>query len=434
MRCASSRRWRCPALQATCRLPVPSRPRGRVRCASDVRSCGIAGPPRRAAGQGRRPRRRDRRHRRAVEGGLMSAPQLPLVTLLVPAYNEALMLQSSLTTLYAHLGSLSEDYRFELLIVNDGSSDDTGLIAEAFALDRPEVRVLHNPVNFRLGEALRRGIAASRGDVVVVFDSDLSYSPDHIERMIRTLREEHARVVVASPYHRDGRTTAIPFRREAMSRAANKLLAVSSAHEVTTVTGMVRAYDGPFVRSLNLKSMGPEINAEILYKAQILRARVIEIPAHLDWSEQEARMASRRVSLKVSATTKLFLFASFLFRPLAFFVVPGLVVGLLTLVGGCWSAASFAGTFLDSAGSFGERWHTAGHAVWADHGALLVACGIGTIVAIQLVSLGMLATQAKRYFEETFHLGTATRRRLDHLSERLDHIDHIGDDRVEAMR
>ena len=58
---------------------------------------------------------------------------------------------------------------------------------------------------------------------------------------------------------------------------------------------MVRAYDGPFVRSLNLKAMGPEINAEILYKAQILRARVVEVPAHLDWSNQAERMATRRV-------------------------------------------------------------------------------------------------------------------------------------------
>ncbi len=239
----------------------------------------------------------------------------PLLSLVVPAYNEALLLMRSLTTLYDYLRSLRGRYRFELLIVNDGSKDETGAIAETFAAGRPEVRVLHNPVNFRLGEALRRGIATSLGDYVVTFDSDLSYAPEHIERMVEALREQHARIVVASPYAKDGQTTAIPWRREMMSRAANKILAVSSSHGVTTVTGMVRAYDGPFVRSLNLKAMGPEINAEILYKAQVLRARVIEVPAHLDWSEQSERMAARKVSLKVSATSRLFLFASFLFRP-----------------------------------------------------------------------------------------------------------------------
>ena len=47
---------------------------------------------------------------------------------------------------------------------------------------------------------------------------------------------------------------------------------------------MVRVYDGRFLRSLDLRSMDTEINTEIVYKAQILHARIVEIPAHLDWS------------------------------------------------------------------------------------------------------------------------------------------------------
>ena len=109
-----------------------------------------------------------------------------------------------------------------------------------------------------------------------------------------------------------------------MSKGVNKLLSRVTHSRVATVTSMVRAYDGPFIRSLDLKAMGPEINTEILYKAQIMRARVVEIPAHLDWSEQTERMKARKVSLRVSNTSKLLVFASFLFRPLVFFVFPGL--------------------------------------------------------------------------------------------------------------
>ena len=93
----------------------------------------------------------------------------------------------------------------------------------------------------------------------------------------------------------------------------------------------MRAYDGPFIRGLDLKSMGPEINTEILYKAQILRARVIEIPAHLDWTGQSERMKARKVSLKVSSTSKLLMFSSFLFRPIMFFLVPGSSCSLISL-------------------------------------------------------------------------------------------------------
>ena len=340
-------------------------------------------------------------------------PARPLLSVVVPAYNEALLLMGSLTTLYEYLHGLQGDYRFELIIVNDGSKDETGAIAEAFAASRPEVCVFHNPVNFRLGEALRRGIASSKGDIVVTFDSDLSYEPEHISRMVEALRSNHARVVIASPYHREGQTTAIPFRRELMSRAANRLLAVSSEHDVTTVTGMVRAYDGPFVRSLNLKAMGPEINAEILYKAQILRARVVEIPAHLDWSNQAERLASRRVSLKVSATSKLFLFASFLFRPLYFFVIPGLVLLAVSL----WTLGSVMRTvisdFSSASGGLDHRVTDAFAAAWDARPQSFVIGGIAFVVAVQLISLGVLATQAKRYFEELFHLQTRTLRTMN---------------------
>lgn len=339
----------------------------------------------------------------------------PLLSLVVPAYNEALLLMGSLTTLYEYLRSLADSYRFELLVVNDGSQDETGAIADAFAASRPEVRVLHNPVNFRLGEALRRGISSSRGDYVVVFDSDLSYEPEHIGRMVTELRARHARIVVASPYAPGGRTTAIPFRRELMSRAANKILAVSSSHDVTTVTGMVRAYDGPFVRSLNLKAMGPEINAEILYKAQVLRARVVEIPAHLDWSNQTERLAARRVSLKVSATSKLFLFASFLFRPLAFFFLPGLLIGLVAV----WTLGSVGLDVVHGLaaadGGPDARLAEAFSATWTARPYSFVVGGVALVIAVQLVSLGVLATQSKRYFEELFHLQTQTVRKLNRL-------------------
>ena len=345
---------------------------------------------------------------------------LPLVSVVIPAYNEALVIMRSLTEIYAYMQTLGDRYRFEMLVVDDGSTDETGAIAEAFAATRPVVRVLRHQVNFRLGQALRYGFAESKGDYVVAFDADLSYAPDHIGRMLDTVASEHARVVIASPYMKGGRTTSIPWFRKTMSAGVNRLLAATSQGDLATVTGMVRAYDGPFVRSLNLKAMGPEINTEILYKAQVMRARVVEIPAHLDWSNQEERLKLRRVSLKVSTTSKLLMFASFLFRPLMFFFVPGLLLLAISF----WTLGSVALGVLRHFSEGTGNWD--GHLTYAfaqtylerPHSFLIG--GISFMVAVQLITLGLLATQAKRYFEELFHLGTNTRRRLDELNERFE--------------
>ena len=343
----------------------------------------------------------------------------PLVSVVVPAYNEALKLMGSLSAIYSYLGTLHERYRFELIVVDDGSTDETGDIADVFAKTHPGVLVLHHQVNFRLGQALQYAFGQSKADYVVTFDADLSYSPDHIGRMLEALVAQHARVVVASPYMKGGRTSAIPWRRAAMSKGVNKLLSRVTHSRVATVTGMVRAYDGPFIRSLDLKAMGPEINTEILYKAQIMRARVVEIPAHLDWSEQSERMQTRKVSLRVSNTSKLLVFASFLFRPLLFFVIPG----LLLLVVAAWTLGSVAITvgkeFFDASGSIDSRLYTAFANTYSDRPQSFIVGGFAFVVAVQLISLGLLATQSKRYFEELYHLGTSTRRRVDRIETSL---------------
>ena len=328
------------------------------------------------------------------------ARELPLLTLLVPVYNEALKLMSSLTELYAYLQALSDRYRFEVLLVNDGSTDETADIAAAFAKTRPEIRIHTQPSNMGIGQALRDGFSESRGDVIVVFDSDLSYSPDHMGQMLDAMEAHAAQIVVASPYMEGGRTTDVPWNRIVMSRQVNRLLSAASQNKVHTVTGMVRAYDGPFIRSLSLKSMGPEINTEILYKAQVMRARVTEVPAHLDWSEQTERLAHRHVSLRVSTTSKLLVFASFLFRPIWFFIVPG----LLLLAVSIWSGTSLLFTVLHNAsGDEIDASLTNGFAsAWRLRPQTFIIAGFTFVVAVQLISLGLLAAQAKRYFEELY--------------------------------
>jgi glycosyltransferase involved in cell wall biosynthesis len=333
----------------------------------------------------------------------------PFLSVVVPAYNEALILMQSLTTLYEHMEGLTADYDWEIIVVDDGSTDETGPIADAFAAQRPEVRVLHHKINFNLGQALRYAFGTCRGDYVVTLDCDLSYAPDHIEKMLDVLRAEHAKVAVASPYAKGGHTSKIPFFRRMLSWWANRFLSAVAEGDLSTFTGMVRAYDRRFLTALDLKAMGTDINTEILFKAQMLGARIVEVPAHLDWSTQQNRR-SRTNSLKVRSSTSSYAFAGFLFRPVAFFVVPGMVLLGLSIYTLTWVAYNTWMHWQELEGSLDPRFSGAVAQTFEEGPHAFVVGGISLVLAAQLLSLGILASQSKRYFEEMFHLATSVYR------------------------
>ncbi len=331
----------------------------------------------------------------------------PFVSVVVPAYNEALILMQSLTELYAYLSALSDTYEWELVIVNDGSQDETGDIADAFARARPEVRVLHHAVNFRLGQALRYAFNTCQGDYVVTIDCDLSYAPEHIGLLLERLREDHAKIAVASPYMKGGETTGIPFGRRVLSRGANRFLSAASGGQLSTLTGMVRAYDRPFLSSLSLRSMGTDINTEILYKAQLLNARVVEVPAHLDWSSQQAA-PERESKMQIGKSTSAYAFSGFMFRPVAFFIIPGLVILAFALYNLGWLTYNILSEYSNLAGGFEPRMSEAFANTFDLRPHAYFVSGFSLVIAVQLLSLGIMASQQKRYFEELFHVSTAT--------------------------
>jgi glycosyltransferase involved in cell wall biosynthesis len=337
---------------------------------------------------------------------------LPLVSVIVPAYNEAAILEESLTKLTDHLASLEDLYRWELVVVNDGSTDETGGIAETFARTRANVRILHHHVNFRLGQALRYAFNSTRGDYVAVIDCDLSYDPEHLSRMLYAIEDSKARIVIASPYAKGGRTTNIPFGRRVLSRGANWMLSRAAGGDLTTLTGMVRVYDGRFLRSLDLRSMDAEINTEIVYKARILHARIVEIPAHLDWSFTSTGGTRRRANLRVSRSTVSSLFSSFLFRPFWFFLLPGLVLLAIAVYSFGWCVWHVAQVYGEPSpfGNSGLTGAIQNAYERAPHTFLIT--GITLVLSVQLIGLGVLAAQGKRYFEELFHLGTSIYRRV----------------------
>jgi glycosyltransferase involved in cell wall biosynthesis len=333
----------------------------------------------------------------------------PFVSIIVPAYNEALIIEKNLLKLCEYMKTLDDEYRWEMIIVNDGSADKTGDLAEAFAMTRNNVHVLHHMYNFRLGQALRFAFNNCQGDYVVVMDLDLSYSPDHIGKLLAKIKETRAKIVIASPYMKGGKVSNVPWLRRTLSIWANRFLSFTAKSNLSTLTSMVRAYDGMFLNTLNLKAMDMEINAEIIYKAEVLRARIVEIPGHLDWGFQKTDGIKRRSSMRIFKSIMSYLFFGFIFRPFIFFMLPGLVLILFSTYTLMHVARYIVVHFQSLPASFGSVDYRFGAAVAAAFNMsphAFIVGGISLMVAIQLISLGILSTQGKRYFEELFHIST----------------------------
>ncbi len=330
------------------------------------------------------------------------------ISLILPAFNEEAIIESSLDSIFDYLETKNE-FEWEVIIVNDGSKDKTGELAEAYGRKKPNMRVIHHNLNRNLGASLRTGFNRSTGDYIVTYDLDLSYSPDHIGLLLDKIIETDAEMVIASPYMKGGKVTGVPKRRLLYSRVVNKMMSITSQKKLSTYTGMVRAFKAGFLKSLNLKAMDYEINPEMIYKAFILRARIIEIPAHLDWSFQNKAGASRMSGIRIMRGIFSGFMSGFIFRPYFFFFLIGLIVSALFLYIFIWIVINVFTIYPDIntvSNYFDDRLSEAISIAFKTRPHAFLIGGGALLIAIQFFSLGFLSLQNKRYFEESFNLNT----------------------------
>jgi glycosyltransferase involved in cell wall biosynthesis len=337
----------------------------------------------------------------------------PYITIVLPCYNEEAILPGNLVTVTNYLETKSDKYNWEILIINDGSKDKTGAIANDFASKRKEIRVIHHPVNLNLGHALQTGFKNAAGDIIVVLDVDLSYSVTYVEELVDTLVTNLADIVIASPYMKGGKVTGVPFQRKVMSKWVNKFMSIAAQDKYYTFTGMVRAYRKDYINNLNLKTKDYEINPEIIYKSMILRARLIEIPAHLDWTEQNKFAGQRTSSLRVLRSLFSGLMSGFIFRPYIFFVGIGVVLLCLSLYQLIWLLYNTIAGLSNIASMVPAVQHPFSYSLaqqFSLYPQSFLIGGITFLAAIQFLGLGFVSLQNKRYFEELFHLGSSIKK------------------------
>jgi glycosyltransferase involved in cell wall biosynthesis len=199
----------------------------------------------------------------------------PLISVIVPIYNEETTLAQVVEELIA-LG-----LRLEILLVNDGSTDGTpaemGRLAERF----PEVRELHQPANRGKGAAVRRGIDSSTGEIVLIQDADLEYSPKDIPALIDPLVSGKADAVFGTRLRGGAHAQrAHLFWHYAGNRFLTLLANVLYNTTISDMEVGYKAFRGDLVRGLELVSddfrIEPELTAKVLRLGQGMR--LYEVP------------------------------------------------------------------------------------------------------------------------------------------------------------
>jgi glycosyltransferase involved in cell wall biosynthesis len=192
----------------------------------------------------------------------------PGISVVVPVFNE----ERNVPVLYAGLvHALSATRRsFEILFVDDGSTDATRRTVRALAASDPRVRGLLFRRNYGQTAAMAAGFAAARGDIVVSMDGDLQNDPADIPRLIERLEQGYDIVCGWRRHRRDRYST-----RLLPSRLANWLIQRVTGVPIHDTGCSLKAYRGWVIRGLDLYS---EMHRFIAALATGLGARVAELP------------------------------------------------------------------------------------------------------------------------------------------------------------
>ncbi len=203
---------------------------------------------------------------------MASLPRMKTLSVVIPAYNEERFIGALLDKIKAvDLAPLG--YRMELLVVDDCSTDRTAEIVSAV----PGVSVIPMPTNGGKGRAVRAGIAAATGDLLIIQDADLEYDPQDYVPMMRALLDGRADIIYGSRYLGRGRHESQLLSAYLGGRSLSVIAWLFTGAWLTDTVTALKLFRRAEIGALPLSTSGFELDHEITARMLARGKRIAEV-------------------------------------------------------------------------------------------------------------------------------------------------------------
>lgn len=219
------------------------------------------------------------------------SPKKLSLTVVLPAHNEGKNLPHLLPEAVAVLDGLGLD--FEILVVNDGSSDDTKQVAEEFSRQEKRIKVINHPKNLGYGAALTSGFKASSKDLVFFMDADRQFSINDITKLLPHV--ENYDIVAGYRLKRQD-----PWHRVMIGRTYNLLVVTLFGVRLKDIDCAFKIYHRDVLDKIKFETIGALVNTEIMLKAQVMKKTVKEVGVN-HYPRIEGEQSGARPSVIVKA-------------------------------------------------------------------------------------------------------------------------------------
>ena len=198
----------------------------------------------------------------------MSSDSRPEVSLFFPVYNDEKTVERVCGKSIEVLTQLCKNW--EVIIINDGSPDNSGAIADQIAANNPNVRVIHHETNKGYGAAIRRGLAESRGEIIFFTDGDDEYDVYEFLRIFKL--KDFYDLIITFRYKK-----LYSSKRIFISYVYNAIFRFVFDTPYRDISTGLRAIRKSLVNDLNLVSNSPFIGAELTLKSKLKGYRIGEV-------------------------------------------------------------------------------------------------------------------------------------------------------------
>ena len=200
----------------------------------------------------------------------MNGAKKPSLTVFFPCYNEEENVEALALDVDRVVAEITDDY--EVVIVDDGSTDRTGEVAERIARERPRVRVVRHPRNLGYGAALRTGFTGARRELVLYMDGDCQFDIRDLRRLLPLMREGVDMVV---GYREDRKDRPL---RKFVSRVYNVIIRMVFGLRVRDIDCAFKLVRKSVFDTVDLRSERFLVDTELLVKAKRAGFTIVETP------------------------------------------------------------------------------------------------------------------------------------------------------------